>query len=847
MTPSAPAEHLVNFLEQLAGRLRVDLVARYHPPAEPGMRGTYSPYRSPLTREDLARHLTGERCLGLYVLTHELGTRGLTRAACLDLDDKKKKLTWEELCGEAKLLARVLKARNLLTWPVRSGSGHGIHLWLFWDEPQATAPLRVLLKDTVKSAKLQCHVDIYPAQDALGTTNDGERQLGNLVALPLGRESRPITDLDRGLVAEDLSRWLPAQPPLSARISAGEVGLDELARDAGKGGVGQDDAYGPVDPALLREALTHVDNSTYELWMRVGMAIKQAARDGQLGEAEGEKIWEEWASKSEKFSARDQAANWRSFNPSGNLTLGTVWHLAGEGGWKPKNVKKPKATREQVQKKIEHRLQGLPEREKEVRRRLLWLTGEAGQDVAGLNKDHFISLEGGKALIFREEWDPGLKRHQLLRMHPSDFKLIHQNQKVVVGHNGKGVANIQDLGACWLDDPYRRQYDGIVLRPEGTEPWIYNLWRGWTVEPSEDGSCELFLDHVKHNVCGGNNDVYAYLLNWCALTFQRPHEPIGTAVVLRGERGTGKGTFARVLGELFGQHFLHLTNSRDLTGRFNSHLQDCILLFADEAVWAGSKSEESTLKGIITEPYLSIEGKGRDLVQTRNMLHLIIATNNEWSAPAGLDERRFLALKMGADKKQNTPYFKKIWAQLAAGGRERLLWELLNRDVSEFSPFEVPRTTELLEQKVKSLDPWVEWWYDKLSRGTLLEFYRVGWDEPVPAQALYLDYVWHCRLAGARAPGTFSSLSLKIRGLLPREPAQSRVRLKHTIVSPIEELAAGSRQTMWTLPPLKLCREFFDKKAQQNIKWDLEELGELPLAGGEPRAGDHRPDDRSML
>ena len=72
-------------------------------------------------------------------------------------------------------------------------------------------------------------------------------------------------------------------------------------------------------------------------------------------------------------------------------------------------------------------------------------------------------------------------------------------------------------------------------------------------------------------------------------------------MVLRGGRGTGKGVVARAIGRLFGQHFVHVSHARHLTGNFNAHLAECVLLFVDEAFWAGDKQGEAQLKRMITE------------------------------------------------------------------------------------------------------------------------------------------------------------------------------------------------------------------------------------------------------
>ena len=44
---------------------------------------------------------------------------------------------------------------------------------------------------------------------------------------------------------------------------------------------------------------------------------------------------------------------------------------------------------------------------------------------------------------------------------------------------------------------------------------------------------------------------------------------------------------------------------------------------------------------MITEPTLAIERKGQDTETVPNMLHILMASNNQWIVPAGLDERRF--------------------------------------------------------------------------------------------------------------------------------------------------------------------------------------------------------------
>ena len=65
--------------------------------------------------------------------------------------------------------------------------------------------------------------------------------------------------------------------------------------------------------------------------------------------------------------------------------------------------------------------------------------------------------------------------------------------------------------------------------------------------------------------------------------------------------------------------------------RLAAILQDKLLVFADEAFWAGDKQAEGVLKGMVTEEMNVIEHKGKDAFKVKNYIRLIVASNYEWS------------------------------------------------------------------------------------------------------------------------------------------------------------------------------------------------------------------------
>ena len=79
-----------------------------------------------------------------------------------------------------------------------------------------------------------------------------------------------------------------------------------------------------------------------------------------------------------------------------------------------------------------------------------------------------------------------------------------------------------------------------------------------------------------------------------------------------------------------------MDNPRQFLGHFNAHLEDALVVFADEAFWADHNQAEGRLKALVTEPKLAIESKGRDVSFVYNHVRLIVASNSAWIVPAGM-------------------------------------------------------------------------------------------------------------------------------------------------------------------------------------------------------------------
>lgn len=277
------------------------------------------------------------------------------------------------------------------------------------------------------------------------------------------------------------------------------------------------------------------------------------------------------------------------------------------------------------------------------------------------------------------------------------------------------------LGAYWLKWDKRKTHEGIDLVPNAAKVLpgnVLNLWDGFACQP-RPGEWGRMRDHIERVLCGGNSESALYVLRWAAWTVQHPGEQAEVALVFRGGKGTGKGTFAVAMRRIFGQHGLHISNGRHLTGNFNAHLRSCCLLFADEAYWAGDKQGESSLKTLITERGIMIEQKGIDATMWRNMLHVIMAANAEWVIPASHDERRYAVFDVDPTESQNSAHFDPLYEEMRNGGLEAMLYALLNVDLGGWHPRQGCVTAALQEQKARTLDPRWEWWEGILQSGLL--------------------------------------------------------------------------------------------------------------------------------
>ncbi len=356
--------------------------------------------------------------------------------------------------------------------------------------------------------------------------------------------------------------------------------------------------------------------------------------------------------------------------------------------------------------------------------------------------------------------------------------------------------------SLWLESPDRRDYKGVVFAPgeRRVTRGYFNLFSGFAVEPVE-GDCEPFRQHLSEVICGGDAGHTDYVWRWLAHLVQRPRERPEVALVLVGGQGCGKGCFVDAVGSLFGRHYLAIHRLEQLTGRFNAHLREAFLIHANEAVWEGRASDIGALKGIITDPYFTIEHKGVDAIRLPNYRRLIVASNSDQPVAMDMDDRRFFVRRVSDDRVADRAYFRRYFRWLKRGGREALLHALLHADLAGFDPRRMPHTAEAFAMKLRGASTVVVWWYESLADGRLYGG-RESWPALLPTQELFRAYEAWCESQHRR--------------ILPAQClGQELARLLDgTDFGRVHRRRDGRRYWAYALPPVEAARKAFERAAK---------------------------------
>jgi hypothetical protein len=185
------------------------------------------------------------------------------------------------------------------------------------------------------------------------------------------------------------------------------------------------------------------------------------------------------------------------------------------------------------------------------------------------------------------------------------------------------------------------------------------------------------------------------------------------------------------------------------------------------------------------------------------MLHVVMASNENWVVPASDFERRYFMRDVSDEHLQEEKWFGPIYRQLENGGYGAMLYDLLHFDLGDWHPRKLPKDTGLLDQQKKSLSPLDAWWVELLETGTL-----AGCDNNAPYRAVSNSYQKSYSVGNFEKLITRDGLYDQARAVEPRLKGRS----DHALGNYLAEQGCDNKHRVlrhrgWEFPSLGECRE----------------------------------------
>ena len=332
---SDPNNPLIAALHPLTSRVRTDVTAIRQPD------GSSRWSQRPLDTAALAQHVNGGPGRGVAFIKPG---ESVTLVGLLDFDSHRGETPWTQMAVVAghvvDMLVLVHGCRPLA---FRSSGGHGVHVYLLWDEPQDAHSVREFLSGVLADCGLRSgtrgvaagEVEVFPRQASVPAGG-----FGNQAILPLAGASEllvyePLSGMldgaGRGALTAGMWEMSPPVPVLErpVRVSREPGARSGLAAS----GLG----LGEVDWRAALDALTNTGEHElgYDDWRNIGFAIHHETG----GSDEGLALFHEWSSRSSKYDGTfiDERV-WPYIHSDGRAAVmgaGTIKHLASKlVGWR---------------------------------------------------------------------------------------------------------------------------------------------------------------------------------------------------------------------------------------------------------------------------------------------------------------------------------------------------------------------------------------------------------------------------------------------------------------------------------------------------------------------------------
>lgn len=260
----------------------------------------------------------------------------------------------------------------------------------------------------------------------------------------------------------------------------------------------------------------------------------------------------------------------------------------------------------------------------------------------------------------------------------------------------------------WLSNPWRKTVYSIVFRPgqpklfkENETSYLnsFEMPPPVTAETFDPNQLEPFFEHMQWLF--PDPRAWRRMLNWMAMTLQRPDVRIPWAPVLVSRQGTGKSWLFECIDTMFGGMFCSLVEHKELEQNYNAFMGDSVLVWFEEVHSRRKYEMIDKFKTIINGTKMEINEKFGGKGQRPIFANVAMTSNhNDALAITFEDMRRYWVYYINRPKLP-TETSTALYGWLKTDGPQHLRYYLEQLDISNWAFNAPPPITPAFRKMVR--------------------------------------------------------------------------------------------------------------------------------------------------
>lgn len=294
--------------------------------------------------------------------------------------------------------------------------------------------------------------------------------------------------------------------------------------------------------------------------------------------------------------------------------------------------------------------------------------------------------------------DPGvvIKMDNSQLMEPSRFTKHHYSNRYYfeeVIKKDDVVMEKKKAAQAWLDWEHRNEAVKLCYEPGKDKVFedMFNTWNDTAIKPIK-GDLSGWIKMMKY-FFGDEIGAKEWFERWAAIQVQQPGVKLHSAVIMYGEtQGTGKSLIGDTLLRLFGGENSIRIAAKELHSPYNGWAHNKQFVLGDEVTSGKGRTDNDHLKGLVTEPTVTINIKFVPNFITNNHINFYFTSNHVDSFYIEQTDRRWFIHK-SPDKPMPDKFYDEFIKWRKNGGLNALMYYLLNLDLKGFRENTKPLVT----------------------------------------------------------------------------------------------------------------------------------------------------------